>query len=290
MKSQSNLEFKISLNSTLVNNPLVSVIIPSFNELPEIIYASLSSIRSQSFEDFECIVIDDSTDPNTQKVARDFCNSDERFIYVKPEKRLGLAASLNLGIKLSKGKFIARFDADDICLNDRLSKQINFFRKNLDVDVLGGALRIINQTNDLLGYKKYPIEHADIEKKFIYSCAIAHPTIMFKKSSIDWSGYYDPKFKYCEDLDLWLRLLNKGCIFANLPDVIVMYRQSTTSRPKGNWHFNVLTRIKNLSKRYLVYKLITISLILAWSVLPRFIQNKIYKFIMFEKRDKHHEK
>src|SRR5947209_8445890 len=108
------------------NNPTVTVVVPSFNEEPHIVRASLESVRAQSFTDFECIVVDESTRPELAAACREICSEDSRFIYVHPTERLGLPKSLNLAISKARGQLIARFDSDDVCMPERLGLQVAF--------------------------------------------------------------------------------------------------------------------------------------------------------------------
>jgi glycosyltransferase involved in cell wall biosynthesis len=260
--------------------PAVSWVIPCFNEKIEILIKSLSSIKEQSFVDFECIVIDESTNQEIADFCREFCKSDPRFIYFHPEKRLGLAASLNMGIEKARGVLIARFDSDDVCRLDRLSQQVHFLNTNPAVSVLGCAIEIIDESGKLISTRVYPQNHDEIEKKFIFSSALAHPAVIFRKDLLgDAGGLYDTSFIFSEDLDLWLRLLNKGVKFANLPDPLVQYRQHHTSRHKIHWKFNIKARLSNISRPYAIRKLIGVLGIAIWSYLPRDVQQFLFRYI-----------
>lgn len=260
--------------------PQVSCIVPCFNENLEILIESLTSLRDQSFTDFECIVVDESTSTQIADACRKFCESDPRFSYIHPSKRLGLAASLNMGIQMARSALIARFDSDDICHPDRLSQQIKFLRKNPEIAVLGSSIEIIDDAGKLVSRRAYPLRHSEIEKKFIFSSALAHPTVMFRKEVLNkCGGAYDPYFSFSEDLDLWLRLINSGAKFANLPDALVQYRQQHTSRHKNHWKFNIRARLNNFSRPYVIRKLIAVLGISVWSYLPRQIQQLFFKMI-----------
>jgi glycosyltransferase involved in cell wall biosynthesis len=262
--------------------PKISILVPVYNENPEILNISFQSLLKQTLHDFECLVVDDSTESSTINACRAICESDSRFIYIKPPLRIGLAASLNLALRKASGEFLARFDSDDICLPDRLMCQFNYLKKHPDIDILGCGIKIIDEKGDCLGSKNYPLSHESIEFKFIYANAIAHPAVMAKRSVILSIGGYDPNFKFAEDLELWLRLLNAGAKFHNLADKLILYRQSKTSRSKNNWYFNVKARCKNLSFKYLVLKILAIMGIFFWSFLPKFLQELIYKSLMLK--------
>lgn len=263
--------------------PIVTCIVPCFNESVDVLRLSLNSLIGQSFKNFECFVIDESTKEKTSEECRKICQSDSRFFYINPERRLGLAGSLNIGLKRANGKFIARFDSDDICKVDRLSLQVKFFDDHPDIDVLGGAMEIIDSTGRITGCRDYPLEHMSIEKKFAFTNAMAHPTIMFRKSILEGLKGYDSSFRYSEDLELWLRSLNQGFKFANLPNVLISYRQQTSSRLKENWSFNLRARTKNLSSRYFFRKALGILLIGGWSFFPTNLQQPLFKLLNIRK-------
>lgn len=265
----------------LINiEPQVSVVMACFNEHPYFLELSLRSLMRQSFANFECIVIDDSTDAGVAKLCKYICNSDPRFRYIHTVQKIGLAASLNLGIKLAKADLIVRFDSDDICRHDRLAVQIKFLNENPGISVLGSAVEIINFDGKKIGERLYPILHEEIQKKFVFSSAVAHPTVIFRKKVFDELGcVYDTSFSFSEDLDLWLRLLNKGVKFANLPDALVQHRRHHTSRHKSHWKFNVKTRLINISRPYVIRKLICIFGLVIWAYLPRDVQHFLFRFI-----------
>jgi len=260
--------------------PLISCVVPCFNENIDILIKSLSSLRNQSFTDFECILIDESTAHDAAEACRSFCESDSRFIYIHPDSRLGLAASLNLGIQMARGLFVARFDSDDICRSDRLALQVEFLNENPEIAVVGSAIEIIDEHGGVIGRRSYPLKHANIQKKFIFSSAMAHPTVLFRKKVLgECGGAYDTSFAYSEDLELWLRLLNCGAKFANLPGALVQYRQDHTSRHKKHWRFNIKARLKNMSRPYAIRKFIGVVGIAIWSYLPRGVQQFFFRLI-----------
>jgi len=266
-----------------MSSPKISIIIATFNESPQIIRESLNSISAQTFSDFGCIVIDDSTDDVCAEAARKYCESDSRFVYFHPTHRLGLAGSLNLAIEMARADWVARFDSDDFCMRNRLALQYAFLEANPDIDVLGGAMEIMNDAGELIALRQYPLTHREIEKKFQFSNSFAHPTVIFRRALITRVGAYDASFRFAEDLELWLRLLNHGSRFANLPDVLVRYRQESTNRVKANWTFNLRARRKNFSSRLLLRRCLGIGAISIWSSIPGWLQEKVFKAIQFKK-------
>jgi len=261
--------------------PLVSIIIPNFNEPPEIIQESLASISSQEFRDFECIVVDESTDLICSQCCETFCARDPRFIYHKPKARLGLARSLNNALSMARGEWVARFDSDDICYPNRLSVQIEFLKKNKEVDVLGGGIEIIDDFGKTIAYRNYPLRHDQIQRIIHFTTPLAHPTVIYRRSTVLEAGGYDPSFKYAEDLDLWLRLINRGAIFANVNSTLVQYRQGSAIRNSKHWRYNLSARRKNFTMNHVLYRVTGIFLIKIWASFSENVQKQVFKFILF---------
>ncbi len=261
--------------------PRLSIIIPCFNERPDVLRASLESVRAQGFEDFECLVVDESTDAASAEACRLFCAADLRFRYVRPERRLGLAASLNLGIAESGGELIARFDSDDLCDPGRMEAQVAFLEARPDVGVLGGQLAVIDDAGRPIGIQRYPLEHDEIERRFHLTTGIAHPTVMMRRAVLGSAGVYDPAFRYAEDLDLWLRLLNAGVRFANLDSVLVQYRQQTNRRSSEHWRYNLRARRRNFRARMWPRRGLGIAAVAAWSAVPGSLQERLFARIRY---------
>lgn len=265
-------------------SPRVSVVMPSFNEPADVLRESLDSVVAQTMADFECLVIDESTRPEAAQACKALCERDPRFRYIHPDSRIGLAGSLNLGISMSRAPLIARFDSDDICIADRLERQVTFLDSHPEVDVLGGGLEIFSAEIGTIAIRDYPVEALTIERQFQTTTPIAHPTVMMRKSILDRFGAYDPSFRFAEDLDLWLRLLNRGVRFANLPEVLVRYRQQSTARNPQHWQFNLRARTRNFSHRQLPRRLIGVLAIATWQVIPKPIQEHVFHRLLLRKR------
>lgn len=266
------------------STPLVTVVVPSFNEPHHVIRASLESIRNQTFSAFECIVVDESTNPELAQACQSVCAEDPRFIYLHPTERLGLPKSLNLAIAQARSRLIARFDSDDICVPERLALQVAFLEAHPEVSVVGGALSIISDEGEVLAHRRYPEDAVKIAKGMQLTTTIAHPTVMFRREAIEQYGGYNPGFRFAEDLDLWLRWMNAGLRFANLPQVLVQYRQDNTRRSQHHWRYNLRARISNFSSRYSILRILGIACIATWAALPRVVQEHIFKFLILHRR------
>jgi GT2 family glycosyltransferase len=259
------------------------VIVPCFNEDPAVIARSFAALRAQSFADFECVVVDDSTDPQLAFACEAACATDPRFAYVRPGARLGIAGSLNRAIERARGGLIARADCDDVCHPERLRRQLDFLEGAPEVGILGCALGILDDPGRPGSVRAYPLGHEAIARRMQLTNAMAHPTVMMRRTVLDRCGGYDPTFRYCEDLELWLRLINAGVRFANLPDALVAYRQETTDRPAGNWRDNLRARLKHLSAHMLARRLIGIVAIAVWSATPPAVRRLAYRRLIFDR-------
>jgi glycosyltransferase involved in cell wall biosynthesis len=266
--------------------PIVSIVVPSFNEKAEIVRASLDSLKVQTFTDFECIVIDESTLQDRADACAACCAGDARFIYVHPKQRLGLAASLNLGIDKARGEFIARFDADDLCAPDRLALQVKFLKEHPQLSLVGGALEIIDEEGKSTAIRDYPLSHIDIAKGIHFTSTVAHPTAMFRRSVALAHGAYDPDFRFSEDLELWLRWMRAGIRFANLPQILVRYRQNETRRNTQVWRYNLKARIRNFATEHMVRRIVGICGIGIWMALPAAVQERAFKALVFRRAPK----
>ena len=218
-KSIFKNEFFYKQISVSKKNPEVTVLMPTYNS-ENYIAESIWSILNQSFSDFELLIINEATTKdNTLEMIKLF--DDNRIIVEQNKTRLGLAESLNKGIKMAKGKFIARIDADDISHIDRLKIQYKFFKENPEYSFCGTWQRHFGIDTDFV--HEAAVEHDEIKARLIYDCDICHSTIMFKKQAfIDNNLFYD-KSKQAEDYELWTRAIHK-IKFYNIPMVLGEYR------------------------------------------------------------------
>lgn len=264
-------------------SPRVTVVIPAFNVPPAIVEASIRSIREQTFRDFESIVVDESTNPECAAACKALCEEDSRFIYMRPPIRLGLAGSLNFALEHARGEIVARVDADDICIQDRFARQVEYFDANPSVEVLGGWMEIISDYGESVALRRYPENHRSIVAAMQITNAMAHPTIMFRKVVTESFGSYDANFRLAEDLELWLRWMNSGVIFHNLPLVLVKYRKSLTQRSADNWKYNMRARLRNFSAKHLLRRCVGLLIVGVFPLVHDSIQERIYRLVIFSK-------
>ena len=196
----------------------VSVILPIYNA-ESYVKESIESILNQSFSDLELIIINDGSTDGSEKVILTF--KDERIKYVKNETNLKLIETLNVGLKLAKGKYIARIDSDDISFSDRLEKQVRFLEKNLDFGLVGSFAECFGDSRETL---KYVEEDQDIRYALLTHNPFIHSSIMFRSSILhDHCLQYQNNQLHVEDYDLWIRMLSftKAKI---IPECLIKYR------------------------------------------------------------------
>ena len=201
---------------------LISVILPVYN-CEHYINDSIYSILNQSFKKFELIVIDDCSTDNTVNIINQI--NDKRIKLVKKSKNTGYTNSLNLGIELAEGKYLARMDGDDICVNNRLEIQFNYLQNNEDVAVCGSWIKFIG--TEII--HKYPVNYDEVKVRLLFGSALAHPSVMIRKSflidnDLNYNTFYEP----AEDYELWTKIIQNGKI-VNIPEVLLLYRVLSTS-------------------------------------------------------------
>lgn len=205
---------------------MVSVLMSVFNEPIEWIKQSIESVLAQSYTDFEFIIINDN--PN-RKDLMDFLESekehDKRIKISTNAKNIGLTKSLNLGLSLCKGKYVARMDADDISLSKRFERQVAYLENNPDVIVCGTNIEYFGKTN-VLKLKNIYNDDLDIRGQMLLDSGFAHPSVMIRKDVMDNNSIkYDEDFRTSQDYKLWYDLSAYGK-FSNLKEVLLRYRLS----------------------------------------------------------------
>jgi glycosyltransferase involved in cell wall biosynthesis len=211
----------------------VSVVMSVFNGQRYLAQA-VQSLLGQTFTDFELIVIDDGSTDETPNLLERLAAKDARIRVVSHEN-CGLTRSLNKGIRLGKGEFIARMDADDVSLPDRLARQVEFMEARPEVVAAGGQILVIDEDDDPIAFGANPEEHDELVAMIRRGATpIVHPTAMVRADALRRVGGYDERFRVAQDFDLWLRLSEIGEL-ANLSQVLLVYRsheRSVTGRSR----------------------------------------------------------
>lgn len=195
---------------------------------------SIESILNQTYEDFEYIIILDCPDNQLHKtIIESYKEKDPRVRFYINEMNIGLANSLNKGIQLANGEFIARMDADDISLPDRFKDQLKYIQDK-NYDLIGGITQMIDENGDLIySIQKVPTNYDKIKKILKYGQCIAHPTWFGKKVVFETlNGYRE--IPLCEDYDFTLRAVLSGYRISNLNKIVLQYRMTNNSISRQN--------------------------------------------------------
>ena len=213
---------------------MISVIMSTYKEDERLLRESIESILNQTYRDFEYIIILDYPDNDVHKsVIEEYALKDDRIHFYINEKNMGLTDSLNRGLSLCHGEYIARMDADDISLPDRLERQMKYLEKN-HYDLIGGITEMINENGSLLySIKSVPTDPQKINKALRYSQCIAHPTWLGRKEVFEKNAGYR-HMPLCEDYDFTLRAVLNGFVVSNLNEAVLKYRMTSNSISRSN--------------------------------------------------------
>lgn len=206
--------------------PPLSVKIPIYNA-ERFLAECIRSIQAQTFGDFEVIAVLDGCTDRSEEILMDL--KDERFRIVKHETNRGVVAALNTAVELARAPLLARMDADDVMLPERLRKQYEFMIEHDDVDVLGTWFDEIDEQGRVVRKAfSFPAEHEAIKRAFRRYNAIGGPTMCMRVDRIRAIGGHTAMEPYADDLTLCLQCLAAGYRFANLPKVLLHYRRSAS--------------------------------------------------------------
>lgn len=206
----------------------------------------ITSVLKQTFENFEFIIINDASTDGTEEHLKQY--QDSRIRLIRNKHNIGLTRSLNRGLRLAKGEYIVRIDADDICYSNRLEKQIAYMDANKDIMLSSCGLKFIGKTNE-----KYYVNYnaAQIKGRLVFWTVLPHPGFIFRKTLIDEGFYYDNAMKYAQDYDFQVRVSQKYPISC-MRDILVYYRVSDKQISEEKFaeqqKYANITRIRQFSR------------------------------------------
>lgn len=208
--------------------PAVSVVMSVHNG-QKYLRDAVESILNQTFRNFEFIIIDDGSTDNSKEILEEYAAKDSRIRFVSRENR-GFTKSLNEGLALARGKYIARMDADDIAFPQRFENQVRFLEEHSETVVLGCNVELIDEDGDKLGLWTRPVTHQALEEAHLQGIggSLVHPTVMLRAAAVQVTGGYREDLFTTQDFDLFLRLGEVGRL-GNLPDVLLQYRMHLES-------------------------------------------------------------
>jgi hypothetical protein len=206
-------------------SPLVSVVMAVYNG-DRFLRQAIDSILTQSFTDFELIVIDDASTDGTPQILDSY--SDSRIVRLTNRQNIGQTRSLNKGLAVSRGAFIARHDADDISHPNRLQEQVAYMMANPALGLLGTDYHIIDENGQILETNILPVTNDELNTRLLEGNIFCHGSVIMKKEMVDKVGGYHEGFRVTQDFDLWLRLAEHGEI-ANLARPLYQFRFDSNS-------------------------------------------------------------
>lgn len=223
-------------NSLNQISPVVSVVMSVYNG-EKYLREAIDSVLNQTFSDFEFIIINDGSSDKSLSIIQSY--NDKRIVLIDNDGNKGLIFSLNKGLEIAKGKYIARMDADDINLPERFKKQVDFLESNTSIGVLGcdyisfaeNSSQIVKSIHDKFKIKSF----------LLFTATMCHPTLMLRKQIlVDNNLNYSENAKHVEDYDLWCRLVLLTD-FCNLNELLFKYRDHASQVS----HKNIDTQLIN---------------------------------------------
>lgn len=210
--------------------PEISVIMPVYNA-GKFLAAAIESVLKQNYTDFEFIILDDASTDNSLEIISKVC--DPRIVLIANEENLGVARSLNKGIELARGRYIARMDADDISMPNRLARQVRFMQDHPEIGISGGWVQMFG--NGPPSIARVPSDPEEIAAYMLFETPMWHVTVIMRRDLIIRHKLrYNPKFSRSEDYDLWTRAIVHFPL-ANLNEILVRVREHGGSATRANW-------------------------------------------------------
>jgi glycosyltransferase involved in cell wall biosynthesis len=224
-----------------MSNPAISVLMTVYNT-ERFVKEAVESILNQTFRDFEFIIVDNCSTDRSVKIIESF--KDPRIILIRNNQNLGQTKALNIGLAAAQGELIARMDADDVAVPERLEVQYKYLKEQPQMDVVGSFCMDINEEGKDLRLFKVPSNPLEIKcclavSGDLSSWCISHPTVMMRREVVEKVGRYNDRvaaYGFPQDYDLWNRMVMQGATFANIPQVLLKYRilQKSESRNPEN--------------------------------------------------------
>lgn len=265
----------------------IALLIPHYNS-PEELYASIDSIK-ESIE-VDLLIVDDGSKVKFEedRILKNYTCGQTHFHYLEENQGIGVALNEGLSFLVSKGyEYIARLDCGDYCHEDRLSKQIDYLKKNREVAMVGSWANIVNEQGDLLYVLKHPTSHEEISKKMYLNNTFVHPSVVFRSSILKKAGNYPFKYRFASQDYAFFFNIMKHYRVENMPEVLVDYVISANSISTKKRRLQVKNRLHIIWDNYYLGFYPTYGLLrnLLLLLLPRWATTGLKKAV-FKKQDK----
>ncbi len=269
--------------------PKVSIIMPTYNRIA-MLEKAIQSVFDQSFTDWELIIIDDASTDETEERMNELDSREDcvRYMRIPKIENKGISEYLNIGLRNSRGKYIARIDDDDYwCHKDKLKLQVEFMEKNPEYVVVGGGVILVDGNGDeLFRYLKKETDE-EIRSFALFSNPFTHATVLFKKDlALKLGGY--KIIKHVEDMELWLRMGKYGKLY-NMKEYFITYMTAGQNKSFTHQRENSRTVLEVLKMHKDDYPNFNKAFMLnytqyAYSFLPVFIKKNLQSFMYYFKR------
>ena len=268
----------------------VSVIMSVYNA-EKYLQSAIDSILKQTFSDFELILINDKSTDSSDVILQANRKNDSRIVILENEQNLGLTKSLNRGLAIAKGEYIARMDADDISVPERFAKQVEFLDGHPDYSFVSCIAQYIDENGNPEQMRLFPETNEEIYNMMPKVDAVMHPGVMFRKEDIARIGNYCEDFRVVQDYDLWFRGMAAGYKFYNIQEPLVLFRKNNTYNSRKSRAYRMVDfavrkkgyKLNRIPLRKRVY--ILIPLVLAY-IPPKLMDRMFYVLKRFDPRNK----
>lgn len=235
--------------SSLTRQPLVSVVMPVYNA-GDFLVDAIESILNQTYKNFEFIIVDDASTDTSWKILKSYARANKKIKLLRNATNKGVSITTKRAISYAKGDFIARMDADDISLPQRLEKQVEYLLKHKKTVAIGSQCLLINKNGNIIGEKKFPQRFEDIYKYIYRFVPVQQPTLMIARKRLPSDFvYYVDGMNTAEEIELFFKLFQYGKV-ENLPHYLFLYRlhskNTSLINVKRTFALTLIARIKAL--------------------------------------------
>lgn len=268
----------------------ISVVMSAYNA-EKYLREAMDSILSQTFADFQLIVIDDKSTDASGAILKEYAARDARVVVLENEENMGLTKSLNRGLSIARGEYIARMDADDISVPDRFQKQVDFLDSHPDYSFVSCIGRYIDEDGKEEQLRLFPETNEEIYAMMPKVDAVMHPGVMFRREDIAKIGNYCEDFRVVQDYDLWFRGMAAGYKFYNIQEPLVLFRRNdsyNTRKSKAYRMIDYRVRKKGYKiNKIPLHKRVYLLVPLALAYIPPKVMDKLfYVFKRFDPRNR----
>lgn len=257
--------------------PKASIVIPAYNQAQYLEY-TLKSVLNQTFQDWECVIVNDGATDNTEQIAQKYVELDRRFKYVYQENK-GLSGARNTGIEASQGEYVGLLDSDDLWEPQMLEKTVGYLDKNPKVDIVTGAYDMIDETGKTISTRITPrVSKNALEDLLVGGVGFPPHALLLRREVFSACGLFDTRLRALEDWDMWLRAANSGHRFGDIDCLIAHYRCHTSSmrydieRMRSSY-LNALEKFFNVQNNPYIIKLKPYAYAYQWLVLAQYCKD-----------------